>query len=439
MKGKEISIDFDGIYMESEIYVNGTKVGEYQNGYTPFSFNIEDYLKFDGQENVIAVKVVNRQPSSRWYSGSGIYRNVYLTVTEPIHVDRYGTFVTTPTLEEDLKAGNGVNVNIKTEVNNTKNTEKTVNVKSKIFSPDGKLVSEHETNEVLSVGINNINHDLIVQNPTLWDVYQGNMYNVVTEVEIDGKIVDTYDTPFGFRYFEFDENKGFSLNGENMKLNGVCMHHDLGSLGSAVNYDAVERQILMLKDMGVNAIRITHNPASNEFIEICEREGMLLIDEAFDCWEQSKKTYDYGRFFNQYAKRDIQTMVDRGKNSPSIIMWSIGNEIYDTNNARGVTIAKNLVKWIKEIDSTRPTTIGEDKYRGNKEDGVANYHTYRDQVMDAVDVVGYNYSENVYDVHHRDNPERKIYGSEISSAVRSRGIYLDPSNPNISDYDNLQT
>ncbi|MPQ44069.1 Ig-like domain-containing protein [Clostridium tarantellae] len=439
MKGKEISIDFDGVYMESEIYVNGTKVGEYQNGYTPFSFNIEDNLKFNGEENIIAVKVVNRQPSSRWYSGSGIYRNVYLTVTDPIHVDRYGTFVTTPTLEEDLKIGNGVNVNVKTEINNTKNIEKTVNIKSKIFSPRGELVSEYETNEVLSVGINNINHNLTVQNPTLWGVYNGNMYKVITEVEMDGNIVDTYETPFGFRYFEFDEDKGFSLNGENMKLNGVCMHHDLGALGSAVNYDAVERQILMLKDMGVNAIRITHNPASNEFIKICEREGILLIDEAFDCWEQSKKTYDYGRFFNQYAKRDIQAMVDRGKNSPSIIMWSIGNEIYDTNNAKGVTIAKNLVKWIKEIDPTRPTTIGEDKYRGNKEDDVPNYHTYRDQVMEAVDIVGYNYSENVYDVHHADNPERKMYGSEISSAVRSRGVYLDPNIPNISDYDNLQT
>lgn len=438
-KDKKISIDFDGVYMESEVYVNGKKIGEYQNGYTPFSFDITDELNFNGEQNVIAVKVKNNQPSSRWYSGSGIYRKVNLTVTDSIHVDKYGTFVTMKSLEEDLKRYGNSNVNVNTKINNRSGESVLGKIKTKVFSPNGEEVLEVESEENLEIGLNEISQNLIVSNPILWNVYDGNLYRLETEVIVNNEIIDKYNTTFGFRYFTFDSDTGFSLNGENMKLNGVCMHHDLGALGAAVNYDAIERQVIKLIDMGVNAIRVTHNPASNELIEICEKKGILLIDEAFDCWSQSKKTYDYGRFFNQYAERDIKTMVERGKNSPSIIMWSIGNEIYDTNNASGVQIAKNLVKWIKEVDDTRPTTIGEDKYRGSKEDGVPNWNKYRDEIFDTVDVVGYNYSENVYDVHHEAKPEWKMYGSEISSAVRSRGIYLDPNNPNISDWENLQT
>lgn len=438
MEGKKINIDFDGVYMESTVYVNGEEVGEYQNGYTPFGFDITKKLNFDGKDNVIAVKVKNTQPSSRWYSGSGIYRNVYLTVTDNIHVAKYGTFVTTPKLKEDLKNGGNVSVNIKTKISNESGENSDITVKNKIISPNGKEVSKVESTEKLDSKSKEFNQNLKVNNPVLWDIYSGNMYKVVTEIIKNGKIIDTYETPFGFRYFNFDSNKGFSINGRNVKLKGVCMHHDLGALGSAVNYSAVERQIKMLKDMGVNAIRSTHNPASPEFIDICEKNGILLIDEAFDCWEQGKKTYDYHRFFKQYAERDIKTMVDSAKNSPSIIMWSIGNEIYDTNTQNGVNIAKNLVKWIKEIDTTRPTTIGEDKYRGSKVDGVANYSQTRNAIFDTVDVVGYNYSENVYDVHHKDHPNWKMYGSETSSAVRSRGVYLDPNNPNIVDNANLQ-
>ncbi|MGL4992094.1 MAG: Ig-like domain-containing protein [Sarcina sp.] len=439
MKGKQISIDFDGVYMESELYVNGQKVGEYQNGYTPFSFDIEDKLNFDGEENVIAVKVVNRQPSSRWYSGSGIYRDVNLTVTNEINVERYGTFVTTPTLEEDLKGDLNANVNVKTKVNNESKKRSEAFVKSKIYSPNGELVTEHESVEVLKKGINEIEHNLDVYNPTLWGVYEGNLYKVVTEITIGGEVVDSYETTFGFRYFEFDENKGFLLNGEKTMLNGVCMHHDQGSLGAVANTDAIERQIDKLIEMGVNSIRVTHNPAASEFLRLCDEKGILVIEEAFDSWNQSKKPYDYGRFFNRYAERDIKQMIERGKNNPSIFMWSIGNEIYDTDTSNGVEIAKNLVKWIKEVDTTRPTTIGEDKYRGGKVDGVPNWNVNRDRVFDAVDVVGYNYSENVYDVHHEAKPDWKMYGAEISSAVRSRGIYLDPSNPNINDWENLQT
>ncbi|GAA0069815.1 hypothetical protein UT300003_13380 [Clostridium sardiniense] len=438
MKGKKINIDFDGVYMESTVYVNGQKVGEYQNGYTPFGFDITDNLKFDGSDNVIAVKVKNTQPSSRWYSGSGIYRNVYITATNKVHVAKYGTFVTTPNIKEDLADGGNVGVNIKTKISNESGENSEVTVTNKIISPNGHEVSKVESIEVLDSKLKEFNQNLKVKNPKLWGIYSGNIYKAVTEVIKDGKVIDTYETPFGFRYFKFDANKGFSINGKNVKLKGVCMHHDLGALGAAVNYSAVERQILMLKEMGVNAIRSTHNPASPEFRDICEKNGILLIDEAFDCWEQGKKTYDYHRFFKQYAERDIKTMVDSAKNSPAIIMWSIGNEIYDTNTSNGVQIAKNLVKWIKEIDTTRPTTIGEDKYRGSKVDGVANFQSSRDEIFNTVDVVGYNYSENVYDVHHKSKPEWKMYGSETSSAVRSRGVYLDPNNPNIVDNSNLQ-
>ena len=439
MKGRKISIDFDGVYMDSTIYLNGELIGNYPFGYNAFSYDITDKVHTDGRENLLAVKVNNTQPSSRWYSGSGIYRNVYLTVTDPVHVARYGTFVTTPDLKQTYALGKA-NVNIKTKIYNTSNMPKEVQVKSTIYDETHMIVSTilSEKRLVVEEKVTLFEDHSIIESPKLWGIDTPYRYNLVTEVIVDEKVVDTYETLFGIRYFEFDADEGFSLNGRYMKLHGACMHHDLGALGAATNICAVERQLKMMKDMGVNSIRVTHNPASPELLESANKLGLLVVDEAFDSWNQSKKKYDYSRFFSTWAEHDVKEMVDRGKNEPAIIMWSIGNEIYDTTDEHGVTTAKNLVRWIKEIDTTRPTTLGEDKTRADKVN-VTPLNTYIKEIFDAVDIVGLNYSENNYAGYHEQNPEWKIYGAETSSATRSRGVYTHPYSYNEStEYPDLQ-
>ncbi|MDQ8735153.1 Ig-like domain-containing protein [Paenibacillus sp. LHD-38] len=426
MAGKRISIDFDGVYMNSTTYLNGQQIGTYPYGYNAFSYDITDKLYTDGRENVIAVKVNNTQPSSRWYSGSGIYRNVYLTVTNPVHVARYGTFVTTPNLEADYAEGRA-DVKIQTKVNNDSGKPAQVKVKSTIYAADGTAVSTVESNPATAASgkVTLFEDKAVIEHPTLWSIDNPYRYTLQSEVFVDEQLVDTYQTRFGARYFKLDNNEGFSLNGKYMKLHGASMHHDLGALGAATNARAVERQMQIMKDMGVNAIRVTHNPASPELLEAANQLGLLVIEEAFDAWNQSKKTYDYSRFFSSWAEHDVKEMVDRGKNEPSIIMWSLGNEIYDTTNANGVSTARNLVRWVKEVDTTRPTTIGEDKTRGDKVN-VTPINSFVKEILDAVDVVGLNYSENNYAGYHAQNPSWKIYGAETSSATRSRGVYTHP-------------
>ncbi|RIX52393.1 DUF4982 domain-containing protein [Paenibacillus nanensis] len=434
MAGKSISIDFDGVYMNSSTYLNGQLLGTYPYGYNAFSYDISDLVYTDGRPNVIAVKVNNTQPSSRWYSGSGIYRNVYLTVTNPIHVARYGTFVTTPNLETAYAEGRA-DVRIQTKVANDSDQPAEVKVRSTIYDAEGTAVasveSEAETASPASIKV--FEDQAVIPDPTLWSLDQPYRYKLVSEIIAQGEIVDTYETRFGVRYFEFDNNEGFSLNGEYMKLHGVSMHHDLGALGAAVNYRAIERQMEIMKEMGVNAIRTTHNPASPELLEIANKMGLLVIEEAFDAWKVSKKTYDYARFFSvwsdrynaTWAEHDIKEMVDRGKNEPSIIMWSLGNEVYDATSASGGPTAVQLNQWVKEVDTTRPTTIGQNAIRG---DGV-NVSLPSPQVkavMDAVDVVGLNYAENNYAGYHEAYPDWILYGSETSSATRSRGVYTHP-------------
>ncbi|CQR47245.1 Beta-galactosidase [Paraliobacillus sp. PM-2] len=439
MEGKQISIDFDGVYMDSTTYLNGEVVGNYPYGYNAFSYDITDLLHTDGRENVLVVKVKNIQPSSRWYSGSGIYRNVHLTVTEPIHVARYGTFVTTPDLETAYKQGKA-NVNIETEINNETADNAEVTVKSTIYDKDGTEVATVQSDpKTIDAGATtHFEDNTTISNPVLWDIDNPYRYQLVTEVISNEQILDTYKTKFGVRFFEFDSAEGFSLNGEYMKLKGASMHHDLGALGAATNARAVERQMQIMKDMGVNAIRVTHNPASPELLEAANFLGLLVVEEAFDTWNQSKKTYDYGRFFSEWAEHDIKEMVDRGKNEPSIIMWSIGNEIYDSTSDRGVQTAKDLVRWVKEIDTTRPTTIGEDKTRGDKVNPTPVNENIK-EIFNIVDVVGLNYSENNYAPYHEQYPEWKLYGSETSSATRSRGIYTHPYEYNSSTkYADLQ-
>ena len=444
--------------MNCTVYVNGTELGTHPYGYTPFAFDLTKYLKYDGTNNVIAVKVNHQVPSSRWYSGSGIYRDVNLVVTDNVHVKRYGTKVTTPNLESQ-KGGN-VTVNIETEVKNEENSSASVTVKNIVYNSSDQVVATTES-DVITIGANSeskISQSTSVNNPSLWSTNSPTLYYVKTQVVKDGKVIDEYTTNFGFRYFNFDRNTGFSLNGQKMKLKGVCMHHDQGALGSVANYNAIERQVKKLKQMGANAIRVTHNPASDELLEICNKEGIMVIEEAFDGWARSKNgnSYDYSQYFNTtissnnkimdgnssmtWAEFDIKQMVDRGKNNPCIIMWSLGNEILEgastSEDSRYATYAQNLINWVKEIDTTRPTTIGDN----NSKNSNSTYLAVSNVIANNGGVVGLNYSsDSQYSSLYNNHSNWKIYGSETSSAIRSRGIYTtkskDDKNHQLTAYD----
>ena len=461
-EGKEIRVDFSGVYMNASVWVNGEKLGTHPYGYTPFSFDITDYVKY-GEENTIAVKVENKTPSSRWYSGSGIYRSVNLTMTEKVHVDLEGTQITT----ENLKAEQGgtVNMDVRTQVVNDSEDEQAVTLTHTVFPKGadesaaiGTVTTEAKT--VASGESDEIEITLEAQSPALWSVDSPTLYTVRTEVKLGENTVDVYDTEYGFRYFDFDNNTGFSLNGQNTKLKGVCMHHDQGALGAKANARAIARQIEILKQMGCNAIRVTHNPAADELIQTCNEQGMLVIDEAFDTWLYAKNgnSNDYAKWFNQtidgdnqilgagdgmtWAQFDLTTMVKRGYNAPSIIMWSLGNEVMEGISG-GVSnypaTAQKLVNWVKELDTTRPMTTGDNKLKDNKSEAESIGNT----LNAAGGTVGFNYCAGwQYDNWHKSHPEWLMYGSETASAINSRGIYnringgSQTSDKQLTSYDN---
>lgn len=466
-EGKQIRIDFGGVYMNATVWVNGTQVGTHPYGYTPFSFDITDYVKYGG-ENVITVKVDHQTPSSRWYSGSGIYRNVDLTVTDPVHVDLYGTKIETPNLAEEA-AGSTVNADISTAVANDSAEEKSVTLTHTVF-PKGGDTSQSigtvttEAKTVAAGSTVDIDATVQVNKPTLWDTSDAPaLYTVRTEVKVNDQVVDTYDTEYGFRYFEFDPDTGFSLNGEKMKLKGVCMHHDQGALGAEAWESAIERQVRILKEMGCNSIRVTHNPASDELIEACNEQGILVIDEAFDgwAWPKNGNTYDYSRFFNQtigaenqilggaenmtWAQFDLTAMIKRGQNAPSVIMWSLGNEVQEGAgilNQQYANIQANLITWVEEVDSTRPVTRGCNAIKGQTT-GIAA--KMMDSLSEAGGIAGFNYnSGDQYDTQHTANGDWIIYGSETASSINSRGVYdrlgngetQTPADQKLTSYDN---
>lgn len=453
---KRVSIEFGGVYMNATVYVNGTELGTHPYGYTPFAFDITDYLNFDGTDNVIAVKVNHQIPSSRWYSGSGIYRDVNLVVTDNVHVKRYGTKVTTPNLKS--QQNEDVTVNMSTDVKNDSDASATVTVKNTVYNSSNESVSSTVSNSVTIAQSSSqkVEQTLLVNKPKLWSVDSPNMYYIKTEIVKDDKVIDEYTTDFGFRYFNFERETGFSLNGQPMKLKGVSMHHDQGALGAVANYSAVERQVKKLKAMGCNAIRVTHNPASDELLEICNKEGIMIIEEAFDTWSNPKNgnSNDYSSHFNEkiasnnkimdgsssmtWAEFDIKQMVNRGKNNPCIIMWSIGNEVLEGisgSTSNYTTYAQNLVDWVKEIDTTRPTTMGDNKSKDNNSTA-----STAKAMSDIVDVAGLNYcSDEQYSSLYTSKTDWKIYGSETSSAIRSRGVYTtkgqDSTTHQITSYD----
>ncbi len=440
-KGKYITIDFGGVYMNATVYLNGKELGFHPYGYTAFSFELpQDKLNFEG-ENVIAVEVEHQTPSSRWYSGSGIYRTVHLTVTDPVHVAKSGVYVTTPNLA--TSSGKDGTMSIETVVENTSAEAVDITVRQTVYKQGEEQsdasVTTTEATSVQPGTTAEITQTAKIDNPDLWSTNHPNLYTLKTEILMGDTVVDTCETEFGFRWTTFSKDYGFALNGVKTKLKGVCMHHDQGSLGSEAWYRAIERQVEILKEMGCNAIRVTHNPAAPELIEIANEKGIMLIDEAFDTWTNPKNgnTHDYSEWFNvvigndnailggkanmTWAEFDIKAMVNQDKNSPAVIMYSLGNEVLEgiSGNADNYpTIASYLIDWIQEIDVTRPSTFGDNKLKSGD--------TTAPQVAQVIannhGIVGYNYST----IGNLDSGTAKgwlVYHSETASAVNSRGIY----------------
>lgn len=403
-QGKEISIYFDGVYMESDVWLNGHHLGYHTHGYTPFYYKLNAYLNPAGQKNTIAVRAKNLGENSRWYSGSGIYRHVWLKVTDPLNIPVWGVFVTTPEVsEEKAKVAAAVSV----ENNGGSSVEFTV--KSTILSPDGKEVLSSENKETLENGEEKkVEQFFDVSKPDLWSVDTPSLYTLKTELIADGRIVDTENTIFGIRSISFSPETGFLLNGKSLLLQGACIHHDNGPLGAVAFDRADQRRIENLKANGFNAIRTSHNPPSQGFLDACDRQGMLVMDEAFDMWENPKRKDDYHQFFKEWHEKDLRSMIMRDMNHPSVILWSIGNEIKERADSSGLRITKDLIRIIKDIDTTRPVTEGICEFwetKGRKwEDSATSFA--------LLDVCGYNYVFGEYEKDHAKYPERVIAGTE---------------------------
>jgi beta-galactosidase len=410
-KGRYFSIEFDGAMSNSKVWLNGEELGGRPYGYSSFELDLTPHLKF-GAPNVIAVRLTPEDRSSRWYPGAGIYRNVWLTATGSVHVAHWGTYVTTPEVT-DARA----TVAVKTEVRNRNSQPAKIVVRSTLLDPAGKTVAKHAADLTIPPsGKQTVSASLAVSQPQRWDVEQPRLHTLVTEVFEGKRVVDRYTTPFGIRTIEFDKARGFLLNGRHLKLQGVCMHHDLGALGAAVNRRATERQLQIMQGCGVNAIRTSHNPPSPELLEYCDRLGLLVMDEAFDMWRIPKVPNGYSKYFDEWSERDLRDMARRDRNHPSVIMWSIGNEIPEQNRPDGWQIAKRLTDLFHEEDPTRPTTSAFNN------DAAA----IRNKMADYVDVPGINYKPFHYTEILKDHPNWILVGSETSSCVSSRGVYHLP-------------
>ena len=413
-QGKQFYLEIDGAMSFSSVWLNGELVGGWPYGYASYQVDLTPYIKI-GEKNNLAIRLDNPNISSRWYPGGGIYRNVFLTKTSPVHVDQWGSFVTTPNITSDK-----AEVNLELKLRNKNQGLKEVQVVSSIFALDsmGKPVGQAITSSESEVEVEEsatLNQTFTLSYPKLWDVDSPNRYLVKTELKEAGKVIDTYDTPFGVRTIEFTADDGFHLNGRRVQLNGVCMHHDHGALGAAFHYRAMERQIEILQDMGVNAIRTAHNPSAREMLEICDRKGILVLDEFVDTWIQPKKKNGYSTIFLDWHEQDLRAFMHRDRNHPSVIAWSTGNEVGEQHNKQGVILSKWLTEIVHQEDSTRPATIGND----NPGAGFNNFQF-------STDVFGYNYKPSLYGKFKEANPTIPLYGSETASCISTRGEYLFP-------------
>ena len=423
--GRKVSIEFDGVYQLSEVWINGRYLGKRPYGYIGFSYDLTPHLEYGG-ENLVAVKVDNsRQPNCRWYSGSGIYRHTWLAVTNQVHVARWGTFVTTPQVDMDAAI-----VQVKTRVRNEGTAAAECRVTSTILDRDGNPAEGAQVSESKSIAANGefeFVQQIRVTQPNLWSLDNPYLYKVRTSVMDQGS--DSYDTVFGIRRTDFDVDRGFLLNGKQVRLNGVCLHHDGGSVGAAVPERVWERRLEILKAMGCNSIRTAHNPHAPEFIDLCDKLGFLVMNEVFDEWKQNKTANGYGQYFDEWSERDVTDFVHRDRNHPSVLLWSAGNEIGEQATTNGAEMLKRLVDIFHREDPTRPVTMGCDRIAANltgREVGTPP------EFLVLLDVVGYNYSdrrreraEKYYSDDRHAFPKRKFIGTENGSLGGTRGDYSE--------------
>lgn len=414
-QSKNIFIDFDGVYKNSEVWINGHYLGKRPNGYISFEYELTPYLKFGNEKNVIAVKVDNSmQPNSRWYSGSGIYRNVWLVSKEKISVDHWGTFITTPQV-----TNSSATVVIKTNLINQSTKNKNVKLVTSFLNSDGREVAKVASDIQLSIDKKETEQKAEIKNPVLWSDEHPYLYKAITKIISSEKVVDVYETTFGIRYFKFDVDKGFLLNGKHVKIKGVCDHHDLGCLGTAVNKRALERQLELLKGMGCNAIRTSHNPPAPELLELADKMGFIIMDEAFDMWKKEKTKFDYHLDWDQWHVKDLQDQILRDRNHPSVFIWSVGNEIQEQwgtdKDSSGTTIIRELNAIVKSLDTSRPTVTANNEI-----------HPWNKLLQaNVTDLIGYNYHVNYWnkDTITKFWGNKPFIVTESVSALETRGHY----------------
>jgi beta-galactosidase len=443
---KNYFIDFDGIYWNSKVWINGHFLGHRPSGYISFRYDLTPYLNLSGK-NLIAVQVDNsQQPNSRWYTGSGIYRNVWLSATDKIHIAHWGVYVTTP----DISASKA-RVQVETIIECANSQGANIQLKTIIKNGKGQKVGE-TISLVASTGnkTNPVKQDIYISRPRLWSVENPYLYQVTNILLKDGRPIDKQTTSVGIRHFYFDTQKGFFLNDKSIKIKGVCMHHDLGCLGAAVNLRAIQRQLEILKEMGCNGIRTTHNPPTPELLDLCDQMGFIVMDEALDIWRKKKSPFDYSNYFNEWHERDLTDLIKRDRNHPCIMLWSIGNEVLeqwsninaDTLNFQQANMLLNfaskldkkdldtvslhvnslltikLANIVRNLDKTRPITSG------NNEPEPSN-HILR---SGAMDIIGFNYhDDNWGKIFHQKYPDQKLIITESTSGLMSRGYYEMPS------------
>ncbi|WP_369699890.1 glycoside hydrolase family 2 TIM barrel-domain containing protein [Flavobacterium sp. AED] len=428
-KNKTTSIIFDGVYRNSEVWINGHYLGKRPNGYIGFQYDLSPYLNYGDKNNEIIVKVDNsKQPNSRWYSGSGIFRNVWLQTTDKLHIEQWGTYITTPKV-----TAKNASVHLETTIKNQYTASKSASIITTIFKNDTKVISVTQNISIAANTNQVLNQDILINNPILWSIEKPELYTAVTIISIDNTIIDQYKTNFGIRSFKFDVDKGFILNGKQVKIKGVCLHHDLGPLGSAINTRAIERQLEILKNMGVNGIRTSHNPPAPELLDLCDKMGFIVMDEAFDMWKKAKTKYDYSLNWDQWHAKDLQDQILRDRNHPSIFMWSIGNEIPEQWSDEGVVIAKELSAIVKKLDTTRLVTAAMNPAVNMNIDAVTlqfeKSKTYFNSLATsgALDIIGYNYAHQTFEYHQKNFPNVPFIATETTSALETRGYYEFPS------------
>ncbi len=413
---QQISVAFDGVMNNSQVYINGEKVGERPFGYMGFEVDLTPFIKF-GEDNVIAVKLSPEDLASRWYSGAGIYRNVYLKINHALHIPQWGVFVKTPSISEKE-----ANLNIATTIRNTENRSGSFKIEHVVKDELGNNVGlKYDILNSPEIGDAVFETSMSVVDPVRWNLDNPHLYTLITKVKQGENIVDEFTTKFGIREIDFDAKEGFKLNGKAIEFQGVCMHHDLGALGAAVNYSATERQMKIMKSMGVNALRTSHNPPSPEMLDVCDKLGILVIDEAFDEWKIGKVINGYNKYFDQWHERDLRDMIKRDRNHPSVIMWSIGNEIKEQGQKDGWKLAKILNDICHDEDNSRPTTAGFNNFNG----------AFKNKLAEQIDIVGLNYWPYHYKEAVTNNPNMILYGSETSSQTSSRGVYDLSLSPNV--------